>query len=133
MKAGIRVTLALALSAAAIGGGTATAGADVSSKASAGKRDCGPTSLGQARSTYATYVQDLKVRRTSCKKGWKVVRAFHECRKENGGKNGRCKSRVKRFKCKEGKRTGVKGVRYTANVTCKKGVKKVKHRYDMAL
>jgi hypothetical protein len=133
MKAGFKTTLAVGLSALALGAATsATAGADATSATQAKRADCKIT-LALARSTYATYVQELKVRNTSCGKGWKVVKAFHECRKENGGKDGRCKSPVLGYSCDEGKRTGVKGVRYSANVVCKKGSKKVKHLYDMSL
>ena len=131
MKAGLKTTSALGLSALvlAIGGGTATAGADTSAK----RADCGPNTQQEGLSTYASYIQDLKVRNTTCGKGWKVVKAFHECRKANGGRDGRCKSRVEGYGCDEGKRDGVKGVSYRAKVVCKKGAKKVIHQYQMNL
>jgi hypothetical protein len=133
MKAGFKTTLAVGMSALAIGGiATTTAGADGAGETQAKRGDCKIT-LALARSSYATYIQQLKVKNTSCGKGWKVVRAFHDCRKENGGRDGRCKSRVKGYKCDEGKRSGVKGVRYSATVVCKDGAKKVKHLYDMSL
>jgi hypothetical protein len=135
MKAGIRISAGAALCALALGLGTVgSATATEAGNAGAAKRaDCSPTTVSQATSTYASYVQTLTVKNTSCKKGWKVVRAFHECRKENGGKNGRCKSRVLGYKCNEGKRNGVSGVRYTAKVKCKRGAKVVKHLYQMNL
>jgi hypothetical protein len=134
MKAGIRVTGVAAVCALAFAAFAGPAGAGASTQPQAAKRaDCSPTTVQQATSTYATYIQKLTVRKTSCRKGWKVVRAFHECRKENGGRDGRCKSRVKRYKCNEGKRDGVSGVRYRAKVVCKKGAKVVKHQYDMTL
>jgi hypothetical protein len=133
MKAGFKTTLAVGLSALALGAATsATAGADATSATHAKRADCKIT-LALARSTYATYIQQLKVRNTSCGKGWKLLKAFHECRKENGGKDGRCKSQVLGYNCDEGKRSGVKGVRYSATVVCKNGSKKVKHLYDMSL
>jgi hypothetical protein len=133
MKAGFKTTLAVGLSALALGAATsATAGADATSATQAKRADCKIT-LALARSTYATYIQQLKVRNTSCGKGWKLLKAFHECRKENGGKDGRCKSQVLGYNCDEGKRSGVKGVRYSATVVCKNGSKKVKHLYDMSL
>jgi hypothetical protein len=133
MKAGFKTTLAVGLSALAIGSvATTTAGADATGDAHAKRADCKIT-LALARSTYATYIQQLSVKNTSCGKGWKLLKAFHECRKENGGKDGRCKSPVLGYNCDEGKRTGVKGVRYSAEVVCKKGSKKVKHLYDMSL
>src|SRR5687767_99039 len=101
MKAGFKTTLALGLTALAFGGATtATAGAGGgdTGEVQAKRGDCKIT-LSLARSTFATYVESLNVKGTSCDKGWKVVRAFHECRKENGGKDGRCKKKVKRYKC----------------------------------
>lgn len=134
MKAGTRTLIALGLSALAIGGATtATAGADAGGSGEAAKRaDCKIT-LALARSTFATYIESLSVKNTSCRKGWKLAKAFHECRKENGGKDGRCKSRVNGYSCDEGKRDGVSGVRYRANVVCKDGSKVVKHQYSMSL
>ena len=135
MKAGLKTTSALGLSALALAGGaTASAGAESTAGGDAvAKRANCKITLSLARSTYATYVQELKVRNTSCGKGWKVVRAFHDCRKANGGRDGRCKSRVEGYKCDEGKRTGVPGVRYEATVVCKKCTKKVTHLYQMSL
>jgi hypothetical protein len=129
MKAGLTLAVAAGLCALAIGGGAATAGADTAAK----RADCGPRTAQQATSTYASYIQSLKVRNTSCGKGWKVVKAFHECRKEHGGRDGRCKSPVLGYHCDEGKRDGVAGVSYRARVVCKKGAKKVIHEYQMNL
>ena len=134
MKAGIRTTLALGLSALVIGGGTAAAGADTDEATKVTSKASCSLTLAQARSTFATYLQPpIKTRGVSCGKALKVIKAFHECRKDNGGKDGRCKSRVDGYKCDEGKRTGVPGVRYEANVVCKKGSKKIKHLYQMSL
>jgi hypothetical protein len=133
MKAGTRISIAAALAALAIGAATGPASAERAAGGEAAQKASCKITLSLARSTYATYVQSLSVKNTSCGKGWKVVRAFHECRKENGGRDGRCKSRVKGYKCDEGKRTGVPGVRYTAKVSCSDGSKRVNHQYDMSL
>ena len=134
MKAGFKITLALGLSALAVAGGTATAAADARGDGTTAKRaDCSPDTAAEATSTYATYVYTVKTRNVSCGKAWKVIKAFHACRKENGGARGRCKSRVDGYACDEGKRDNVvAGVRYRANVVCTKGSKKVKHEYEMA-
>ena len=134
MKAGFKITVALGLSALALAGGTATAAADTSGdRASAKRADCSPDSVSEATRTYATYVYTVKTRNTTCGKAWKVIKAFHACRKEHGGARGRCNSRVEGYSCEEGKRDNVvRGVRYRANVVCKKGAKKVKHEYEMA-
>jgi hypothetical protein len=76
----------------------------------------------------ASYVTSLKVRNTSCRKGEKVVKAFHSCRKNNGGSDGRCNSAVEGFKCDEGKRESTPA-QYNAKVVCTKGGKKVVHTY----
>ncbi|HEX2127646.1 MAG TPA: hypothetical protein VHF58_00345 [Solirubrobacterales bacterium] len=134
MKAGLKMTLAAGLTALAIGGATtATASASAAGEPQAKRADCSPDSVSEATRTYATYVYTVKTRNTSCGKAWKVIKAFHACRKENGGARGKCNSRVEGYKCDEGKRdTVVKGVRYRSNVVCKKGAKKVKHEYEMA-
>jgi hypothetical protein len=133
MKAGMRTTVAVALSALALGGITATASAESVGQGQAKRADCSPDSVSEAQSTFATYVYTVKTKNVSCGKAWKVIKAFHACRKEHGGRRGHCKGRVKGYKCSEGKRDNVvAGVRYRANVTCKKGSKKIKHEYEMA-
>lgn len=133
MKAGFRITVVLGLSALALAGGTATASAASTAQAAEKRADCSPDSVAEATRTYATYVYTVKAKNTSCRKAWKVIKAFHACRKENGGPRGRCKSRVEGYRCDEGKRDNVtQGVRYRAEVVCKKGAKKVKHDYEMA-
>jgi len=84
---------------------------------------------GQETKLGASYVTSLSAKNTSCGTGKKVVKAFNKCRKKNGGANGHCKSKVKGFKCNEGKRNGVPGVQYSAKVKCKKGGKKVVFNY----
>ena len=133
MKAGFKITVALGLSALVLAGGTATASAAATGQTAEKRADCSPDSVSEATSTYATYVYTVKTRNTSCGKAWKVIKAFHACRKENGGARGKCNSRVEGYACDEGKRDNVTpGVRYRAEVVCKKGTKKVKHDYEMA-
>lgn len=84
---------------------------------------------GQQTKLGASYVTGVNAKRVSCGKAKKVVKAFHKCRKRNGGANGKCRSKVKGFKCNEGKRSGVKGVQYSARVSCKRGGQKVGHKY----
>ena len=45
-----------------------------------------------------------------------MIAAYHKCRRDNGGADGRCKKKVKGYKCKEGEREGVPGVQYSAKV-----------------
>ena len=51
----------------------------------------------------ATYVTSLRVRKTSCRTGKKVVKAFNSCR---GSARGRCHHKVRRYSCSE-KRSGI--------------------------
>ncbi len=94
-----------------------------------GKRSRGCDISGQEDELGASYVTSLKVKNTGCGEGKKVVKAFNKCRHKNGGANGKCKSRVKGYKCNEGKRSGVPGVQYNATVKCKNGGRKVIFSY----
>lgn len=122
MKAGTKIGLALlcALTLAAIGSAPASA-------ASTPKRSCDLT-FEEGQHLGASYVDPFKVKNTSCAKGEKVIKAFNKCRKQNGGADGRCKSRVEGYSCDEGKRTSAPS-QYFADVVCKNGDKKVKFHY----
>lgn len=120
----------MALALALIVGATATgagASSDIDAAAASATRDCDIS--GEQTELGASYVTSLKVENTSCRKGKKVVKAYHQCRKDNGGRNGYCNHRVKGFNCNEGDREGVPGVQYSAKVRCKDGDKRVKHTY----
>ena len=87
---------------------------------------------GKQKSMGASYVTSLKVQGVSCAKAEKVIRAYHQCRKENGGAAGNCGSAVLGFKCKDGKRVGVPDVQYNATAKCRKlsnDAKRVKSTY----
>lgn len=87
---------------------------------------------GQQQNLGASYVTSLKVQGVSCAKGEKVIRAYHQCRHQNGGPAGTCGATVLGFKCKDGKRTGVPNVQYNATAKCHKvsnASKRVKSRY----
>jgi hypothetical protein len=128
MRAGIGLSAALCL-AAIVGASAISAGASSGghAQAAAAKRACDIS--GEQTELGASYVTSLKVRNTGCGKGKKVVKAFHECRKANGGRDGHCDHKVLGFKCHEGDREGVPDVQYNAKVRCKKGDKKVVHTY----
>jgi hypothetical protein len=87
---------------------------------------------GQQQNLGASYVTSLKVQGVSCAKGEKVIRAYHQCRHQNGGAAGTCGSTQLGFKCKDGKRTGVPNVQYNATAKCHKvsnASKRVKSAY----
>ena len=65
----------------------------------------------------------------SCGKAKDVIRAFHACRRDNGGADGRCSKKVSGgFKCNEGTRNEG-ATQYFASVSCRKGGKRVKFNY----
>ncbi|NLT04737.1 MAG: hypothetical protein GXY03_00355 [Solirubrobacterales bacterium] len=82
---------------------------------------------GKTRSLGPTYTTSLKVRRVSCRKGERIVKAYYKCRVRNGGKRGRCGG-VKRFRCNERRFNSIR-TQFDARVTCKRGRKVVKHTY----
>jgi hypothetical protein len=87
---------------------------------------------GKQQQLGASYVTSLKVQGVSCAKAEKVIKAYHQCRHQNGGAAGTCSDTLLGFKCKDGKRTGVPNVQYNATAKCHKvsnASKRVKSRY----
>jgi hypothetical protein len=86
---------------------------------------------GKQKKLGASYVTSLKVEGVSCAKGEKVIKAYHQCRKQNGPA-GRCGGSVLGFSCKDGKRQTVPDVQYNATAKCRKNSndnKRVKSSY----
>jgi hypothetical protein len=86
---------------------------------------------GKQKKLGASYVTSLKVEGVSCAKGEKVIKAYHQCRKQNGPA-GRCGGSVLGFSCKDGKRATVPDVQYNATAKCRKNSndnKRVKSSY----
>jgi hypothetical protein len=75
----------------------------------------------------ASYVTSLHVRKTSCRNGKAVVRAYQKCRRAHGWK-GKCGHRVKGYKCKRHIQDS-SSFQYDATVTCRRGTKRVTHTY----
>lgn len=82
---------------------------------------------GKTRSLGPTYTTSLSVRKVSCSKGESLVKAYYACRKRNGGKRGRCR-RVSGYSCSERRYDSIP-TQFSATATCKKGGKKVVHKY----
>lgn len=82
---------------------------------------------GKTRSLGPTYTTALSVRRVSCRKGRALVKAYYSCRVENGGRKGRCGG-VSGYSCSE-RRYDAIPTQFSATATCKKGRKKVVHKY----
>ncbi|HEU4658392.1 MAG TPA: hypothetical protein VFR97_12740 [Capillimicrobium sp.] len=88
----------------------------------------GACKVGDGRGLGPTYVTSLRVSGTSCATGKKVVRAYYQCRVRNGGKRGRCTSKVLGFRCSERRGSSIP-TQFDAKVTCRKGGATVKHAY----
>ena len=80
-----------------------------------------PSTLGP------TYVfPPITARNVSCGKAKRLVKAFHSCRYNRGGRDGRCPS-VNGYSCSENRVSGT--TQYDSKATCRKGGKKVTHTY----
>ena len=115
------VVVAAALGALAI----LPAGAQASGPEAVASKSCSLS--GKTRSLGPTYTTSLSVKRVRCSKGESLVTAYYNCRKRNGGKKGRCGG-VSGYSCSE-RRYDVIPTQFSATATCKKGGKKVVHKY----
>jgi hypothetical protein len=91
---------------------------------------------GKQQSLGTSYVTSLKVAGVSCTKAERVIKAYHQCRHENGGDEGTCPGKVLGFACKDGGRQAVPGVQYNATAKCRKSSnanKRIKSRYTQNL
>lgn len=102
----------------------------VTAAPAAAPADEGPTataaaacSVGDSQSYGTTYVLWIRKRNVSCAKARERVRAFHDCRQ---GARGRCPN-LGAWNCTENRDFGVGS--FDSVVRCKKGGKRVKHRY----
>lgn len=75
------------------------------------------------------YITSLHVKRTGCKRGGAVARAFTRCRYRHGGIRGHCSGRVKGYACDEGKRMSIEK-EFDAAVACERGRKRVNFTYQ---
>ena len=116
--------LALAATAGALALLPAWAQAASSPEATASKA-C--SLAGKTRSLGPTYTTALSVKRVSCSKGESLVRSYYDCRRDNGGKRGRCGG-VSGYSCSE-RRYDVIPTQFSATATCTEGRKKVVHKY----
>ena len=67
-----------------------------------------------------TYTRTLKVAGVSCKDGKGLIGKWDDCRRENGGRDGRCKRPGHKFKCSENRSNEI-STQYDSKVTCKRG------------
>jgi hypothetical protein len=105
-------------------------GSASATEATAGKaaqRSCDIT--GKQRSLGASYVTSLKVIGVSCRKGKKVTKEYHQCRKGKGGKGSKAGCTIRGFGCKTKVLQEVQGVQFNGKMVCKKGAKRVISKY----
>jgi hypothetical protein len=114
----------LAVAAAGCGGG----GGDSSgSTSTAALSSCDIN--GKQQNLGASYVTSIEVAKVSCGQAEKVVVAYHQCRRQNGGAGGTCSTAVMGFDCTEGPRQSVPGVQFNATADCRKGDAEIKSSY----
>src|SRR3954452_6541419 len=123
MSRAVRSTALLALCLMSL---VAAASAGASSPQVHAARKCS-LSAHEQRHSGASYVTSLNVKKTTCKKGKAVVRAYHKCRRAHGWK-GKCGHKVKGYSCKRHIRDS-SAFQYDATVTCRRGGKRVTHSY----
>jgi hypothetical protein len=94
-------------------------------------RSC-PLSARTQRHLGTTYVLKVGVRGASCRGAKRLVRAYHACRHDNGGADGRCGS-VSGYHCSE-RRFDKSRFSFDARMTCTRGsYKKVTQTYSQNL
>jgi hypothetical protein len=99
--------------------------------ASSGARAASTTTCDirkDGRKLGTTYVTSLKVSHVSCTTAKRVVKAFHACRRANGGVKGRCDSRVRGYRCTERRGDSIP-TQYSAKVTCTRSPRSIRFRY----
>jgi hypothetical protein len=75
-----------------------------------------------------TYVTSLRVSHVSCTAAKRLVKAFHACRRANGGVNGRCEKRVNGYRCTERRGDSIP-TQYSAKVSCRRLPRTVRFTY----
>jgi hypothetical protein len=120
------LSLIAALALLALGASSVSATDGPSAQAS---KSC---STGSGRGLGPTYAFRLKVSRTSCRNGRKLIRAYNACRRRNGGRKGHC-SRTLGYRCSE-RRFNKSRLSFDANVKCSKsGGRRINHTYTQNL
>lgn len=112
--------LALGLTASLLVAVPASAAPDASASATCSTR-------GIERKLGASYVTALSTRRVTCADARSFSRLYHRCRRENGGRRGRC-PRVRGFRCSE-RRFNVIRISYDSRVLCVRGSQRIRQTY----
>lgn len=75
-----------------------------------------------------TYVTRLTTTNLTCTKAKSVVKAYHRCRRANGGVKGHCTSRVQGFRCTETRQSIP--TQFDARATCRDGSRVIRFTYE---
>jgi hypothetical protein len=126
LKLVLPLLFALALTAAIAGCG---GGGDDSSGSTSTASLSSCNINGKQQNLGASYVTTIQVAKVDCAQAEKVVMAYHECRRQNGGAGGTCDTPVMGFNCTEGPRQSVPGVQFNAIADCHKGDAEIKSSY----
>lgn len=116
---------ALLLPAAASASGPDAAAASASGPEAYAAREC--STRGIERKLGASYVTQLSTRRVTCADARSFSRLYHRCRRQNGGRRGRCR-RVRRFRCSE-RRFNVISISFDSKVLCTRGSQRIRQTY----
>jgi hypothetical protein len=82
----------------------------------------------EPRALGPTYVTGQTVIGVSCRDGRGLIRRWDECRRRNGGKDGRCRRPGFNFTCREARFNKSK-TSYDSRVRCRRGDDRVKFTY----
>ena len=113
-------TLALGLAASLLVAVPASATPDASAASTCSTR-------GIERTLGASYVPALSTRRISCPDARSLSRLYHRCRRDHGGRRGRC-ARVRGFRCSE-RRFNVIRISFDSKVLCTRGSQRMRQTY----
>jgi hypothetical protein len=126
LKAGSRLFVAAATVVAVVA--AAPAGASTAAAGATAKSACSLSTDEQFNLVgKGTYITSLKARNVGCEKAKSLVVKYHECRRDNGGRDGHCSS-FAGFSCSE-YRNDSAPQQFSAKARCTKGAKKFVHTY----
>jgi hypothetical protein len=84
---------------------------------------------GRQQELGASYVTSIEVSGVKCQQAEAVIKAYHQCRFENGGPGGTCDAPVQGFECTEANRQEVPGVQFLADVDCRRAEAQIHSSY----
>ncbi len=121
---------ALTTAALAAPSGSVAASAKTCKLSASAAQKLGPTYV---TTSAASGKGGYRVTRVSCASAKKVIKSFHSCRLRKG-KQGKCTTKVRGYKCTEKRPSSLKSAfSFEGDVTCKSGSKRITHHYQQDL